>query len=297
MKRIVPLIAVAGALVGCAMPTSDSGPAPEINAAGAALTLEECAEQRDNCLSENPLFGLFTCSIQYTQCRTTAEDGLPAQVIAAVADARECRQEGSECRRDAESGGGLLACTAEQAECVATIVDVPLPAIVEGTAACVDSAVDCIVASESTGELRGCGETLADCAVEEAVSVLPEPVRETVEEVGRCRNVLASCTSEASTASGLAQCAVYNVRCVADGLGVTLPDPPVAEGLQCAEEATSCALDAASLSDLRECRNGLLECSADVVREELTCEQKWTACINETLNFFGCTRELATCTD
>src|SRR5262245_14323813 len=87
---------LAAALAGCAAaPVQDEGP---VEVSSSAVTREQCAMQRDTCLRRNPLFGLFTCPVQYTQCLATASDGVPAQVRSAIADAAACAQQAAMCR-------------------------------------------------------------------------------------------------------------------------------------------------------------------------------------------------------
>lgn len=288
--------ALLAVLSGCAAQVAEDE--NTVATGASAVTLAECATQRDACFAQYPLFGLLTCPLQYNQCVLTADNGIPAQVTAAIADAAACADEARTCRQSAESAADLLICTEGAALCVGSIVGVDLPNVVEGTLACVDGAVECITASESLNDLAGCGETLTQCAVDEAVSLLPPAVTEIVEDVLTCEQELATCTLSASAPSELAACAEANVACVAGSLNVDLPVPPVSDALECAESAASCALASESLSDLGGCGDDLIACAASLVQEQLTCEQQWTACLNANpFNFFGCAAEFATCRD
>jgi hypothetical protein len=56
-----------------------------------------------------PLFGIFTCPAQYTQCVATATNGIPAQVAAAISDARDCRTQAVTCRANATTAAASAA--------------------------------------------------------------------------------------------------------------------------------------------------------------------------------------------
>lgn len=271
----------------------------EVQSVEQAVTLAECATQRDTCFRNNPFFGFFTCPLQYTQCAATASNGLPAQVAAAINDAQACARTNASCLGNAETAAERLACTQQNAQCVAEIVDANLPPVVEGTLECVDGAIACIRASETANDLAGCAETLEDCAIDVVVDVLPPEVGEAVGDIAACNDALAACIGKATSPAQLAACNQTQIRCVASALGVTLPNIPVAEGLQCAEDAAECTLDARSVADVRACAADLVECNQSLVNgpnRPQTCEQKWTEClVRNPFNFFQCAADLATC--
>ena len=301
-STITSLALAVSSLVGCAAPAEDEAP-QEVSGQELKLTVEECGAQRDTCLRKNPLFGLFTCPAQYAQCTATASNGLPAEVASAAADAAACAASAVRCRGAAGSPAALLACTTTEAECVADVVGVDIPDVVEGTAECVESAVSCIDDARRVGDLRGCGESLAGCAVDQATAALPPEVGEVIGDVSACQRKLDACISQAETAAALAACTEDGAQCVASSLGVTLPDVPVSDVVNCTEKATSCALDASSVREVRACATDLGACAADVVSSvdvpaQLTCEQKWTACLTKNaLNFFQCGADLSSCRD
>jgi len=301
-STIATLALAVSSLVGCAAPVEDEAP-QEVSGQEFKLTLAECGAQQDECFRKNPLFGLFTCPAQYAQCTATASNGLPAEVSSAVADAAACTSKAVRCRAAAGSPAALLACTTDEAECVAEIVGVDLPDVVEGTAECVEGAVSCIDDARRATDLAGCAESLAGCAVDQVKEVLPPEVGEAIDAVSACQVALETCISRAETATALAECSEDGAGCVASGLGVTLPDVPVSEVVACTEKATSCTLDASSIREVRECATGLSACAADIVGSvdvpaELTCEQKWTACLTKNpFNFLQCGADLNSCRD
>jgi len=296
----IAVLAFAAAVSGCAATAVPDHEQLEVQSATEALTLQECATQRDTCFQNNPFFGFFTCPLQYTQCAATASNGLPAQVSNAISDAAACARANTACLRNAENPGEVLECGVENAECVAEIVDANLPQVVTGTVECVDGAIDCIQASESVSDLAGCADTLEDCAVDVVVDALPPEVATAVEAVAACNAALASCIDDATTPAGLAACEQTQIRCVASSLGVTLPQVPVAEALQCAEDAAVCTLESRSVADVRACAADLVECNQSVVNgpnRPQTCDQKWTEClVRNPFGFFLCAAEYQTCT-
>ena len=280
----------------CASPIEDE--APVTSSTAEALTLVQCATQRDDCFRKYPFFGLFTCPAQYAQCSATASNGIPAQVTAAIADAAACAAEGRDCRASAKNAAAILVCTNEEAQCVGAIVDASIPDVVTGTAECVADAVGCINKAKTVGALGSCAAELEACAVDEVVDALPPAVGTVVGDVAECTQHLDACNSDASSPSELTACAEAYIVCVGDGLGVTLPNPPVSEALACAEDAADCTFDAESLQDLGECGDDYVQCNADLVRQQLTCEQKFNTCMSKNpLGFLGCSFQLLTCTD
>jgi len=293
-----PTLAVALALVaaGCvAAPAQDEA---SVQALHEALTLQECATQRDTCFSNNPFFGFFTCPLQYTQCVATADNGLPAQVSSAITAAAACARAETSCLRNATNTAQRLACTQTAAECVADIVDARLPQVVSGTLECVDGTLTCIRASETANDLAGCADTLEECALTQVVSVLPPAVGEVVEDVGECLMMLDDCIEAADSPADLAACNQAQVRCIAGSLDVPLPQIPVAEALQCAETAAECTLEARSIDEVQECAADLVTCNARLTdpEAELTCEQRWTQCLlRNPFAFFQCSADLTAC--
>jgi hypothetical protein len=290
---------------GCAAPDQESAPSDELSSTQQDLTVEECRAQQDKCFRNNPLFGLFTCPAQYTQCVASAENGIPAEVASAVGAAAECTEAAVDCI--AKNPGGATGCAAEEAECVAAIVGVELPAVVDGTAACVDGAVECIEGARRVRDLTACATTLSDCAVEQAVSIIPEEVGEVIGGANKCRIELDACVAAAGSAAEIAQCTEDSASCVAATLDVQLPEVPLSEVVDCAEQATTCALDVRRISDVLECADSLRECAGEVAAgvvegvpapQQLTCEQKWTACVTRNpFGFFTCGAELSGCKD
>ncbi|MDB4971695.1 MAG: hypothetical protein JWN48_36 [Myxococcaceae bacterium] len=298
-------LVVSSLAYGCAAPGEDNAPAESdsVQQQTQDLTLSECAAQRDTCFSKNPLFGVFTCPAQYTQCSATASNGLPAEVSSAIADAADCTSAALKCVNGANSVTKTAVCTENEAQCVAAIVDVDLPNVVEGTAACVDASVSCINKARSVSDLANCATSLSGCAVEQVQAVIPAEVGQVVGEVNTCRTELDGCIAAAANATALAACSEDSAVCVADTLHVTLPNVPVSKVVDCAETAATCALHVSSVRDVSACATALSSCAGNVVGsvelpKPLTCEQKWTACMaSNPLNFFKCSSALNSCQD
>jgi hypothetical protein len=296
--KLFAALILACATTSCAAPIQGDEEA-SVEASAEALTLQECATQRDTCFRNNPFFGFFTCPAQYTQCAASASNGLPAEVASAISDTAACTRAEATCVRAAEGNAAkILTCTQTEAQCIADVVDARLPQVVTGTIDCVDDAATCIRASETAGDLAGCGETFQDCAIDVAVDALPPAVGAVVEDVGQCLATLDSCTDAATTPAQVTACGQAEVRCVATALGVTLPNVPVAEAVQCAETAAQCALNAKTADAVRECGAQLVACNARLTdpNKPLTCQEKFTQClVRNPLNFLGCSLQLATC--
>jgi hypothetical protein len=299
---------VCTSVVGCAAPDQEPTESEStIESTSLKLTVEECATQQDTCFRKNPFFGLFTCPLQYTQCTAGAEDGIPVRVASAISDLADCNKEAADCI--AENIGGAAGCAAARAQCVADVVDVKLPTIVEGTAECIDNTVECVDAAKEVESLADCATDLNSCAVEQVVDSLPKPVTDAIKGANECRIDFEEClagveSTGAAGAAAIAECTGDNTKCVAGILGVTLPDVPVEDVAECAADAADCALDVETPEDVVECATNLSTCAGEVIEdiedvpEELTCEQKWTACVAKSpFGIFTCGIELAGCQD
>src|SRR5258706_11990290 len=120
--KVVTLILLAACVAGCAASVEHDAP---VATSADALTVQECATRRDTCFRQNPLFGLFTCPGQYAQCLATASNGIPAQVTSAITDTVACADAARACRV-AATPSQLPQCTADEAACIAAIVDARL---------------------------------------------------------------------------------------------------------------------------------------------------------------------------
>jgi hypothetical protein len=297
MKANNVSVLILAALAGCAanVPTDE---APVQKSAAEALTLAECATQRDTCFQNNPLFGLFTCPLQYAQCQATASNGIPAAVTSAIKDTRACAATANTCLQAAKSAADRLTCRQKEADCIAGVVEARLPPIVTGTAMCIDDSVTCVASSETTQNLADCADTLRNCAVAQVVAALPPEVGTVVTNINDCTSSLRACTDEATAPSDLTQCTQDEVSCVGNALGVPIPQAPIADAQRCAEGAVDCTIDARSASDLRACTADLTMCNANIAKQQLTCAQQWTRCLAQNpLGFLGCAIQLANCTD
>jgi hypothetical protein len=309
-KSTLSTLAVAfSSLIGCAAPDQDSAEfESSIEGTKQDLTVEECRAQQDACFRRNPFFGAFTCPVQYAQCTAAATaEGVAAPVVSAINAARECTEEAAACV--AKDPAKAASCASAQADCVAAIIGAELPPIVDGTAACVDDSVACIDGSTRPSDLVACAEDLTGCAVEEAVSAGEEVIEATVgpvfEAANKCRLSFDACVKGAEGGpAAIAECTDENAHCVTEIFGVTLPNVPVDQAADCAEQATECAFDSTRASEIAACGEDLSACLGEVIEDTtnvpkpLTCEQKWSACVAKNpFGFFTCGAELASCQD
>jgi hypothetical protein len=273
--------------------------APEVGVTSQELTLAECTEQRDACFAVWGLLGILTCNAQYTTCAATADDGLPAEVSAAIAAATACQADRDACILDAQSPLDLAVCGEAHAICVADIVDVQLPTIVGDTAACVDTGVACILDSGSAGDLVGCAEGLSNCAIDAASNVIDDVapgVTDVIDATLACNEDGAACILSATTPAELTECGEQQALCIAGVLDTVLP-VPASDALSCTEEAADCTIEARSFADLGACADGLASCTADLVSGVVDCSAQFTQCLfaNPLFGFFTCPGEYQTC--
>jgi len=289
---------------GCAMQTADER---EVGLTAQSLTVQECNDIRDECVDDAPtflglpdLFAIAACNGDQVICIAEAGDGLPQEVVDAVAEAAECTAELDDCILAANRPSELTACAEAEAECVAAIVDVDLPAIVDGTSVCVDGAVSCIEAAQSVSELTACGEGLGQCAVEQVSDVVPDVVSDTVQGAVDCADDLTSCIEKASRPSELTACSEANLECIATTLDVDLPDVPAEEAVDCAEAAAECALDVSSIDDVTSCASDLVGCTEAVIDgidvPVVNCQLQFNQCLFSNPFQFGmCAQQLSSC--
>jgi hypothetical protein len=284
---------------GCASTVDAPGPSEQTSASAQALTLTQCASQRDDCLTKNPLFGLFICPAQYNLCALSASNGLPAQVNSAISDAASCASSARECNGAATTGAEHAACGKTEADCVAAVVQAQLPSAVTGTGTCAKDAETCINAAEKVSDLTTCGNNLESCIVTQVQMVVPEQVGALIGDVSSCDTALNSCVAAAATPRDVTSCMQTRAMCVASSLGVTLPDVSVTGVVQCAETAGNCVFDASTPDDVMACTSTLRSCVAEAglpTLPPMTCQQKWTTCLAKNpFNFLTCDAQLLTC--
>lgn len=298
-SSVVAFVLVGASLIGGCATAVDSQKAPERTSTSAqALTLAQCASQRDACLANDPVLGFLTCPLQYAQCAATASNGLPAQINSAIADAAACASANQECLRAAATRAEVRSCATTNAQCVASIVQVHLPSIVSGTAGCISSAVECINGAQQVSDLTTCANGLQSCAVTQVQAVVPEQVGQVLGSVSSCQTTLNSCITAATTPAAITACSQADATCVAGTLGITLPDVSISGVVECAQGAANCVLDASTVQNVTACGNNLTECTTAAVGNPppLTCAQKWTACLAQNpLNFLQCDSQLLAC--
>ena len=288
-------------LAGCATAVDRQGSTEKASASTQSVTLADCATQRDACMASNPLFGLFVCPAQYTQCTLTASNGLPAQVNQAVTDAAACASTGRRCAVDARTPAQAASCAATEAECIASILQVRLPSIVTGTATCVTNSVNCINNAEQVSDLTACANNLQSCAVTQVQTVVPSAVGKVIGSVSSCQTTLNSCIAAAATPADVTACSLNDATCVVGSFGITPPNSTASAVIKCTDDAANCALQATTQGMLDLCRRRLNGCITELggstTPPALTCAQKWTACLAANpLNFPTCDAQLLTCT-
>jgi len=100
---------------------------------------------------------------------------------------------------------------------------------------------------------------------EPRLSVTPPAVTEAIDKVAACREKLDACVRAAEEPGDIPACTEEQVRCVAGGLGVSLPDLPLRELADCAEDAAQCTLDARNPEAVVECATSLRRCALGTV--------------------------------
>ena len=76
-------------------------------------------------------------------------------------------------------------------------------------------------------DVAACGIKLEGCALEQAREVVPDEVVEVIDDVTKCTVATNRCIAEASSPSGITECTERQVKCVADSLGVPVPEVPL----------------------------------------------------------------------
>jgi len=288
-------------LAGCTTAVDPQGSPEKTSASTQSVTLADCATQRDTCLANNPLFGVFVCPAQYAQCTLTASNGLPSQVNQAVTDAAACASAFRRCEVEARTPAQTVSCATTQAECVASILQVNLPSVVTGTATCVTDSLNCINNAEQVSGLTTCANNLQSCAVAQIQTVVPPAVSKVIGSVSSCQSTLNSCIAAAATPADVTACSLNDANCVVGSFGLTPPTSTASAVIKCTDDAANCALGATTQGMLDLCRRRLQGCITELVgpttTPPMTCAQKWTACLAANpLNFPTCDAQLLTCT-
>jgi hypothetical protein len=288
-------------LAGCATVVDRQGSPEKTSASTQSVTLADCATQRDACFANNPLFGVFVCPAQYTQCTLTASNGLPAEVNQAVTDAAACASTFRRCEVEARTLAQRASCATTEAECVASILQVTLPSVVTGTATCITNSINCINSSERVSDLTTCANNLQSCTVTQVQTVVPPAVSKIIGSVSSCQTTLNSCIAAAATPADVTACSLNDANCVVGSFGLTPPNSTASAVIKCTDDAANCALEATTQGMLDLCRRRLNGCITEYLGPAtpppLTCAQKWTACLAANpLNFPMCDAQLLTCT-
>ena len=275
-----------------------------VSAQEGPTSLLQCQQQLQSCVLDTPLSQAFKCPTQFRDCTASVAMSVAAPVVSAISDAADCRRTELRCAADASTPPKAELCAEDQAQCVASIVGVELPGVVQGTTKCVDSATDCILFASSQADLAKCGTDLRSCAVDQLKSTLPESVGTVIDEIQTCDTQLRGCIGDSSTPSQLTTCNEKRLSCQAAAFGVELPELHGSDLIKCGEDAQQCGLHVSNGEDVVQCGTELRDCvggvAGQVGKEVLTCEQKWTACIRENPTpggFFSCGGQIAGCRD
>jgi hypothetical protein len=267
-------------------------------------SLLQCQQDLQRCVLDTPLSEAFQCPAKFRDCAAVVAVNVAAPLVSAISDAADCTRTELRCTADASTPPKAALCAEDQAQCVASIVGVELPGVVEGTTKCVDTATDCILFASSPADLAKCGADLRSCAVDQLESTLPESVATVIDEVQTCDDQLRGCIEDSSAPSELTACNEKRLTCQAGAFGVELPELHGSDLVKCGEDAQQCGLHVGNGEDVVQCGMQLRDCVAGVAgqvgKEALTCEQKWTACIRENPTpggFFYCGAQIAGCTD
>jgi hypothetical protein len=271
---------------------------------GGATTLTQCAADLEYCVVTTPFVTSFICPAEFQLCTARLAVRAAEVVVSAIDAAVECQRVEIGCLASATTAPKVALCAEDRAQCVASIVGIELPHVIEGTTQCIDSATDCILASNEPGDVAACGSSLRSCAVEQVKTVVPPTVVEVIDGVEACRKNLGYCINDAGSPSKIAECNEFRLACVANVFGVALPELHGSDLLQCGEQAQACGFEVSGPGDVAQCARQLGGCvgsvAGEVIEEQLTCEQKWTACMREnpTLGgFYICAGEVIGCVD
>jgi hypothetical protein len=92
----------------------------------------------------------------------------------------------------------------------------------------------------------------------------------------------------ATTPAAVTACNGANVQCVGAALGVSIPNPAAA--VTCAQNATTCVLDARSPADLTKCTDDLAACAKELdPTSPVNCDIAFTQCVAKNpFNLFQC---------
>ena len=118
-------------------------------------------------------------------------------------------------------------------------------------------------------------------------------------KVELCRQQLDTCVRAAEAPESINSCTEQEARCIADAMKVSVPvGTSVATLTQCTANAADCSLLANTPAQLDNCARTLTACIGGVAGTQLTCNERWTQCVqDQPLLFPLCALELLGCTD
>jgi hypothetical protein len=133
------------------------------------------------------------------------------------------------------------------------------------------------VTTDLAGDLVGVAGDLVGIVVRRA----GDTIKGVITDVRECTTDYAWCARLASKPSELTACTRTQVECVADTLGVRLPQIPLSEATACTENAIDCTLTARRLRDVDECAIDLVDCANNVVTQtpSVKCGTLYTKCL------------------
>lgn len=149
-------------IVNVTLPALDLSLPPVVSGAG------DCADAGIDCIqAAKAVTDLTACGETLADCAADV-----VETGTAIDDVVECGLSLDDCVAAATTPTALAKCGEEQALCVTTALEVPLPNVpVSDVVNCAETAADCTLAAESIGDVLDCTEALADCSQAVADSI------------------------------------------------------------------------------------------------------------------------------
>lgn len=268
-------IGVSLASAACSSAPGDGG--VSVGQSAQNVNVLECTENLTDCVqAAQSISDLAACNEDHAACLQGAvEDtvaNLPSTVSDALAGVDSCTGDLRACVQGASAPSDLVACEEDHATCLGDTLGVDLPSLpASDAAACAEDAASCVEAATSVADLTACGNALVDCAEDAAsatagsVPGVPSGVTDALDGVRACTDDLRSCVQSAQTPSALLSCQETQASCVADSLGVNLPDPSAVT--DCADDAAQCVQNASSVQDVASCSEAFADCAGTAAQD------------------------------